>query len=85
MLTLHIIRINSGNVPEPGVISESVEPTEAVQEHSLAEAEKPAGDRAVKVEKVTTSKPEAPHFLLCPSVSKTSEPNLKSVKIFLTT
>ena len=53
----------------PNLAADAVEPTEGGQEITSTEAEKLAADRAAKAEKVTTAKPDVPHFLLCPSVS----------------
>jgi len=53
----------------PNLASDAVEPTEGVQVNTSTEAEKLTTDRIVKAEKLTTTKPDVPHFLLCPSVS----------------
>ena len=53
----------------PNLASDAVEPTEEVQVNTSSEAEKLTTDRIVKAEKLTTTKPDVPHFLLCPSVS----------------
>ena len=66
----YIYVIHSGNVEEPDVTSDVKESVEGVQENALSEAEKPVIERAVKAEKVTASKPDAPHFLLCPTVTE---------------
>ena len=53
----------------PALASDALVSSEGVQENTSTEADKLATDRAVKAEKVTTIKPDVPHYLLCPSVS----------------